>query len=151
MAYNWNPYAPYNGPVPDQLQQYRMNQIQMQQPVQQPIAPQQTAQDERIYVQGRGAAEAYLVAPGAFVRLWDVNENIFYEKRADQTGRPYMETFEYKRCDNANPIINYEEKIKALEERIAALEGGRRHESNANNTGVQPVQEDVHRRSTARG
>ncbi len=108
---------------------------QMQQQV-----PQQTAQDEKIYVQGRGSAEAYLVAPGGFVRLWDSTANIFYEKRADQTGRPYMETFEYKRCDQTRQEANYEAQIKALEDRIAALEGARyAAEPNTINTGVQPI------------
>ena len=113
--YNYPQYPQY-GAMPDQLQQYRTQNI-----------PQQ---DEKIYVQGRGSAEAYLVAPGAFVRLWDTNENLFYEKRADQNGRPYMETYEYHRCDQVpERHIDYEAKIKALEERIAALEGGMIHES----------------------
>lgn len=112
------PQYPQYGAMPDQLQQYRTQNIQ------------QPQQDERIYVQGRGSAEAYLVAPGAFVRLWDTNENVFYEKRADMNGRPYMETYEYHKRDQIpEQHIDYEEKIKALEERIAALEGGINHES----------------------
>lgn len=133
MAYpffNYPQYPQYGAPAPDQLQQYRMQQQ----------VPQQTAQDEKIYVQGRGSAEAYLVAPGGFVRLWDSTANIFYEKRADQTGRPYMETFEYKRCDQIRQEANYEAQIKALEDRIAALEGARyAAEPNTINTGVQPI------------
>lgn len=119
----------YNPPVPDQLSQLRMQNAfnQMNQPVQQ----QPTNPDERIWVQGEGAAQAYLVAPNGFVRLWDSTAPVFYEKRADQTGKPYMEVFEYtrkgaqapnpesKRTDADNVI---EKQLKSLEERVGVLE-----------------------------
>lgn len=88
----------------------------------QPYMPQQQS-DERIWVQGEDAARAYLVAPNSFVRLWDNNANVFYEKRADQTGRLYMETYKYERVD-APKQINLDDTIKSLDERLKRLERG---------------------------
>lgn len=119
--------------------------------------------DERIFVQGRLAAEAYLVAPNSFVRLWDSTESKFYEKRADPTGRPYMETYEYRRCEpqpvnqpvkNVGNTIDYESKIKAIEDRIAKLEGGMRSDSAksyGNDSAVHAVQAAVPRGPEAGG
>lgn len=74
--------------------------------------PQQTAQDERVWVSNQQAAESYLLAPGSFVRLWDSSVNRFYEKRADATGRPLpMDIYEYSRVTAQTPIPN-EESIK---------------------------------------
>ena len=119
--------------VPDQLQQYRQP-YQMQQ-YQQP-AQQSNSQDERIWVQGQGAAEAYLVAPNSFVRLWDSQQAVFYEKRADQTGKPYMDVFEYKRkgaqeplkAETENNVPDYMKEIESLKKRIKALEDKEVHE-----------------------
>ena len=97
----------------------------------------QSSQDERIWVQGEGAAQAYLVAPNSFVRLWDSLAPVFYEKRADQSGRPYMETYEYKRRGSQTPSQavmedaqknDYADRFKAIEERIEAIEKGLKHE-----------------------
>lgn len=89
----------------------------------------QIPQDERIWVQNEISAEAYLVAPNGFVRLWDSSKPIFYEKRADATGRPYpIEAFEYTKIasnrgiDNADEQSAINEKIEALSRRIEALE-----------------------------
>lgn len=124
MAYPFynNPYG-YQQPMYDQLQQLRSQS-------QQPMIQQIGTVDDRIFVQGEIAAQAYLVAPNSFVRLWDSQSNVFYEKRADSSGRPYMETYEYKKRDNlashpvteSNNTIDYELKINALEKRIRALE-----------------------------
>lgn len=94
--------------------------------------------DERIWVQGQGAAEAYLVAPNSFVRLWDSSASRFYEKRTDVSGRPYMETFEYKRLGSEQPSGEvstvearnnvYDEKFASLESRIASLEAALKKE-----------------------
>lgn len=141
----------YSQPVPDQLQQMRITQAQprfnqglTQAQQNYPMNP-----DERIWVQGRGAAEAYLVAPNSFVRLWDSQAPVFYEKRSDATGRPYMETYEYKQSGvdiPSNPARNglnedeYANRLKALEKRIEALEGGVNHaESDTNDTTVPAV------------
>lgn len=119
-----------------------------QQPLNQAMQPsvvQTPAADERIFVQGEEAAKAYLVAPNSFVRLWDSQDNVFYEKRTDQSGRPYMERYRYERQDNPMPKAKdteiYDEKLESLEKRILALEKkGRKkdaeHESNADDTGV---------------
>lgn len=117
----------YNPPAPDQLSQLRMQNAfnQMNQQNQQPNS------DERIWVQGEGAAQAYLVAPNGFVRLWDSTAPVFYEKRADQTGKPYMDVYEYSKkgaqmpnqqqnAPNADNDVAHQ--IKALEKRIDALE-----------------------------
>lgn len=119
-----NPFQP----APDQLQQYRMTQYQQMNPVN---------ADERIWVQGEGGAAAYLVAPNSFVRLWDSTAPVYYEKRADASGRPYMEVYEYKRKGSNSPSqevlqnecsVDYMKLIKGLEERIEALEGGINHD-----------------------
>ena len=150
----YNPYygyQPYSPPVPDQLAQLRYNQG-MQQGFQ--GFGQQQNSDERIWVQGKNAAEAYLVAANGFVRLWDSNGQVFYEKRADASGRPCMETYEYKRLgaelpktesENKSSANDYSKEIDSLKARLAALEkrlndGGRANasisESNADDTAV---------------
>lgn len=89
-------------------------------------------QDERIWVQGKGAAEAYLVSPNGFVCLWDTDGKTFYEKRADASGRPTMEIFSYTNTtvepeepkndfSNADKE-NIDKEIKALKKRLEALE-----------------------------
>lgn len=123
-------YQPMYNAVPDQLQQIR-------QPYQQPAQAQQQMpvnQDERIWVASQAAAEAYIVAPNGFVRLWDSNNPVFYERRCDATGKPYPTVaYEYKVRNTApqdtpqaavQTVNNteYDNKIKALEERIKALE-----------------------------
>lgn len=133
MAFN-----PYNFYQPYQQPQYQM-QPQYQ-------APQQTQpQDERIWVQNATAAEAYLVAPNSFVRLWDSSKPVFYEKKADMTGRPYpIEAYEYTKVTAAQQVqqsnaIDYSGEISALKRRIEALERGamnEQSESNANDTGI---------------
>lgn len=110
-----NFYNPYYGQFGQQFQP------QIQQP--------QTTQDERIWVQNETSAEAYLVAPNSFVRLWDSNDSVFYEKRADANGRPLpMEAFRYTRISpkteilESAPTVDYRKEIDALNERITALE-----------------------------
>lgn len=157
----YNPYygyQPYSPPVPDQLAQLRYNQG-MQQGMQQGFQGfgQQQNSDERIWVQGKNAAEAYLVAANGFVRLWDSNGQVFYEKRADTSGRPCMETYEYKRlgaelpkteAENKSSVNDYSKEIDSLKARLAALEkrlndGGRANanvsESNANDSAVSAI------------
>lgn len=102
--------------------------------------------DERIWVQGRNSAEAYLVAPNSFVRLWDSNEPVFYEKRADASGRPYpMDAYEYKRMDTqvvTPQAKDYSDEIESLKARISALEKGVKAddaELNSNDTRVSEV------------
>lgn len=109
--------------------------------------------DERIWVQNATAAEAYLLAPNAFVRLWDSSANRFYEKRADATGRPLpMDVYEYKRISpqidavggNANKL-SYEEinaKFDEISLRIDKLEKAKKgavkdaKQSDTNDPGV---------------
>ena len=134
MAYN--PYInPYFG------QQNYQNNMQMPQ---QMVGAQmsQPAQDERIWVQSATAAENYLVAPNSFVRLWDSNKPVFYERRTDATGRPFpMETYEYKKRENG--VLNADSEIFSqindLKSRICAIEGklgGQNEQSNANDSAV---------------
>lgn len=93
----------------------------------------QPSTDERIWVQNEAAADAYLVAPSGFVRLWDASKPIFYEKRADATGRPLpMEAYEYTRRSSveeqkqAQMNIDIGNEINELTRRIEALEKGAR-------------------------
>lgn len=121
---------------------------------QQNYALTQPTQDERIWVQNETSADAYLVAPNGFVRLWDSNKPIFYEKRADATGRPYpIEAYEYTKIASNRGLKDEDEQsaikeqIDSLMRRIQALEEVYANESNANDTTVQSVPKSVPRRS----
>lgn len=136
---NYGYYQPYQQPIQDQLQQYRNMQMS-------PSPMSGTSQDERIWVSSASAAEAYLMTPNSFVRLWDSNQPVFYERRTDAQGRPYpMDTFRYAREDNTarNNTMqsNYDDRFRKLEMRLSEIErsiGGGQNvsESNAND---QPV------------
>lgn len=102
--------------------------------------------DERIWVQNQQAAEAYLVVPNSFVRLWDSQKPVFYEKRADATGRPLpLDVYSYQKIEPvsaSNSITQgneLEKQIKALNERILALEKelGYEYKSDTDDSGVQ--------------
>lgn len=122
-----NQFMPYNQPFMPQFQpNIQPNMPQFQQEQEQP---------EKIYVQGEEGARAYLVARNEFVRLWDDKEPIFYEKRADASGRPSMEMYRYERIESAQEIEK-NEAIKSLEDRVKALEtlvrkGAKNAKSNA--------------------
>lgn len=82
-GYNNNFYQPMN---------FRQPPVQ-QQPIMVP------PQEETLYVPNEQAAEAYMMVPNSFVRLWDANQPVFYEKRTDPQGRPYpMEKFTYQKA-----------------------------------------------------
>lgn len=139
MAYN--PYM-YNGyqteyygqPVPDQLARLRQQQAQPPMPPMmfqniQPNTPMQGQPgivDDRIWVQGEGAAASYLVTANGFVRLWDSTSPIFYEKRADAQGKPLpMDVYEYKRRGDESATTltpDYESRFDAIEKRLEAIE-----------------------------
>lgn len=95
----------------------------------QPQQPDPPKADERIWVQSEAQAEAYLVAPGSFVRLWHISEPVFYEKGADAMGRPMpMSTYKYEKVTKEETLIpkgitEWENKLNALEARLEALEG----------------------------
>ena len=95
----------------------------------QPQAQPQANPDERIWVQSEAQAEAYLVAPGSFVRLWHISEPIFYEKGCDVAGRPTpMATYKYEKVAKEalnipKGITEWESKLNSLEARLEALEG----------------------------
>lgn len=126
----------YNNPF---LQNYQQN------------APQQTPQDERVWVSNQQAAESYLLAPGGFVRLWDSSTSRFYEKRADATGRPLpMDIYEYTRVLPQNDVLNngidkipmdeINARFEEITSRIEALESKKvtknAKQSNADDTSV---------------
>lgn len=123
MAYN--SYYPQN-------YNYNYNQPMYQpmntQPTQ-PVQNVQTLQDDRIWVASEAAAEAYPIQPNGFLRLWDGNQPYYYEKRADASGRPLpLLAYEYKLREaptakqNAKVSNDFEERITALEEKIAKME-----------------------------
>lgn len=88
--YGYPNYPQNNQQTYNQARQF-MNQAQNT------YTPINTPQDERIWVQNETSAEAYLLAPNGFVRLWDSSQPRFYEKSADCTGRPMpLKVFEYK-------------------------------------------------------
>ena len=83
---------------------YFSPQMQPMQQPQMPMQGQQAPQDDRIWVASESAAEAFQMVPNGFVRLWDSNKPIFYEKRADMNGRPMpLVAYEYKIRDAAAP------------------------------------------------
>lgn len=93
---------------------------------------QQPTTDERIWVQNEASADAYLVAPNGFVRLWDASLPRFYEKRADATGRPLpIDVYEYTKKQPTSLIqpqkedegsIDLRKELEGLNRRIEALE-----------------------------
>ena len=121
-------YQPYYQPFQQQpMPDFLRSQYQQ--------APQQQSTDERIWVSSPAAADAYLMAPNSFVRLWDSSRPVFYEKRSDASGRPYMEVYEYSRKDmqaqEKAPATDYTDRFKSIEERLSALERSR-NESDEN-------------------
>lgn len=90
-------YSPggYYGAAPDQLSQLRMGQAQ--QPVQQPMQPQQQQSSSGLlWVQGEAGAKSYLVANGSSVLLMDSERQCFYIKSCDASGMPSMRVFDYQ-------------------------------------------------------
>ena len=65
------------------------------------------------WVQGRAAAEAFLVAPGNSVILMDSNEPVLYYKSADASGRYLpMETYDLvKRTAAVEPVHTQQPQI----------------------------------------
>lgn len=125
---------PYMQPIYQPSGYYPQNFFpQMQPPTQQmPIgqtaAQPQAAQDDRIWVASESAAEAFLVAANGFVRLWDSNKPIFYEKRADMNGRPMpLVAYEYKIKDSGPApeavSAGFEQRLTAVEEKLKQMEG----------------------------
>lgn len=119
----------YGYPAQGQLEQYKqpyMQQFNQANPsLPQGFTQAQPSSDERIWVSGIEQAQNYLMTPNSFVRLWDSSTNCFYEKRTDQSGRPYLETYEYSRKGGSpqNMVqVDFSEQIKSLEMRIKALE-----------------------------
>lgn len=107
---------------------YFSPQMQPMQQPQMPMQGQQAPQDDRIWVASESAAEAFQMVPNGFVRLWDSNKPIFYEKRADMNGRPMpLVAYEYKIRDAAAApeAVNqdFEKRLSALEDKIKAMEG----------------------------
>ena len=97
---------------------------------QMPTQGQQAPQDDRIWVASESAAEAFQMVPNGFVRLWDSNKPIFYEKRADMNGRPMpLVAYEYKIRDAvATPeavSAGFEQRLSALEEKLRQMEGAK--------------------------
>lgn len=113
---------------------FQPNYFQPQMPIGQPPAPMQqpqASQDDRIWVQSESAAEAFLVGANGFVRLWDSNKPVFYEKRADMNGRPMpLVAYEYKIRDAAAATdtisAGFEQRLSAVEERLNQLTEGKR-------------------------
>jgi len=72
----------------------------VQQPMQamQPAAPQNNG---IIWVNSKQEADAYLVAPGSAVALWDSNNPVLYLRQADSTGKPSTKVYDLvERSDN---------------------------------------------------
>lgn len=127
---------PYMQPIYQSCGYYPQNYFpQMQPPVPQmsmgqTAAQPQTTQDDRIWVASESAAEAFLVAANGFVRLWDSNKPVFYEKRADMNGRPMpLVAYEYKIRDSgsAPEAVNagFEQRLSAVEEKLKQMEGAK--------------------------
>lgn len=113
---------------------FQPNYFQPQMPIGQPQMPVQSQQpqlDDRIWVASESAAEAFIVTANGFVRLWDSNKPVFYEKRTDAQGRPMpIVAYEYKIRDaGATPeavSAGFEQRLSAVEERLNQLTEGKR-------------------------
>lgn len=124
----------YGNPYPFGQQPFYQQPLrqQMPQPVQQPMQqPMQQSTDDRIFVPNEAAANAYMVVPGGFVRLWDSNQQVFYEKQAGADGRQYpMMTYDYKLRQAAAPAAAQDmtdfvrrSELDELKKQIEALRG----------------------------
>lgn len=129
-------YQPQTYSVPmDQL-----NQLKIQAPVQQNMNA-----DEKIWVSNETAAEAYLVAPNGFVRLWDSQKPVFYEKQSDASGKQFpMIAYKYEKVNAIPEEETYIDRLKTIEERLSALEGKKKvkrseHESNGNAESAEQI------------
>lgn len=129
MNYGYNPYAANMGYQMPQMPQYQQPVQQPQQPTTQPLST-----DDRIWVPSQAAAEAYILPPGGFARLWNSNEPVYYEKYADAQGKPLpMNIVDYK-SRNAQPAQeaakqddrydNLSKRVDALEQAIKGVNGG---------------------------
>lgn len=123
---------PYMQPIYQSGGYYPQNYFpQMQQmPMGQSAAPPQLTQDDRIWVASESAAEAFLVAANGFVRLWDSNKPVFYEKRADMNGRPMpLVAYEYKIRDSGPTTeavtAGFEQRLSAVEEKLKQMDGAK--------------------------
>lgn len=70
------------------------------------------------------------------MRLWDSTAPVYYEKRADAQGKPLpLEVYDYKRRGGEPsvpaPVPNYEDRLNAIEARLAAVEGNHTIEKEA--------------------
>lgn len=92
MAFNLygyqNPYYPQ--PMPDNLAQYRQNQMMMQ-PIQQPAAQSPSGVQ---WVGSEMEARNYLIAPNSAVALWDSSAPRVYLKQADVSGKPSLTVYD---------------------------------------------------------
>lgn len=131
---------PYMQPIYQSGGYYPQNYFQqMQPPIQQmpmgqTAAQSQAMQDDRIWVASESAAEAFLVAANGFVRLWDSNKPVFYEKRADMNGRPMpLVAYEYKIRDAATPqesvSAGFEQRLAAVEEKLRKMMEGEKNDA----------------------
>lgn len=106
------------------------------QPMQQPTAPAQppqVTQDDRIWVASESAAEAFFVGANGFVRLWDSNKPVYYEKRADMNGRPMpLVAYEYKIRDASAGqeavSAGFEQRLSAVEEKLKKMMEGEKND-----------------------
>lgn len=135
-----------------QNQNYQPNyQAMYQQPVYQPTMAQNQPvrnSDERIWVQGEAGANAYLVAPNSFVRLWDSTQQVFYEKRADGSGRPITEIFTYTKKSEQHPAVSIPDdditnRLRTIEDRISNLERMREESRNVQKSNTKSILDDT--------
>ena len=119
------PYYPAN------YQQMQQGYFQPQQNLpgtQMPQANQMTPpQVSNVWVYNRMEVDSYPVAPNAAVRLWDINEPVFYLKQADASGRPSVKAFDYReRVETVTaPVVNSPAYVTKdeLEAALATLRG----------------------------
>lgn len=94
-------------------------------PPYQPNYFQQPAQQSgsMIWVAGKAGADAFLVAPGTTVALWDSEATVVYLKSADMSGMPSMKIIDYKiREDNNAKEYASIGDINSLKEQISKLQ-----------------------------
>lgn len=128
---------PYMQPIYQPGGYYPQNyypQPAQQIPMGQPTAPMQGPQDDRIWVSSESAAESFIVTANGFVRLWDSNKPVFYEKRTDSQGRPMpLVAYEYKIRDSGPApealSAGFEQRLSAVEEKLKKMMEGQNNDA----------------------
>ena len=109
MSYYYNPYV--NNPY-SQFGNIQPNYYQNQQPQFQSMQQPQTTYLPFTFVNGLEGAKAFIVALNQTVYLMDADNNVLYEKKADNQGRCTLKSFALQAVD-LNNVGNHLQNLKS--------------------------------------